>query len=228
LEPDLNIEHSIATDGFLILMKMLRSILLQDSVFLQDYCPNLFIWKHPIFSSAEYKTFAKELKSAAASNVMPEEERLAQAISLVANKLSEISGILMDNYNVITQKLDCQQESHSIQLSQMQNIFCCQSTIRIVADSIVDTFSASLSPTYTMMDSIIAAAQVPVPEEIPKYSLSKSLTTVAEVWMEYVHGIGTNQSVLEMETKYGTKWRRDPKEQLFFQEGIKFTGRYNS
>jgi len=95
-------------------MKMLQSILLQDSVFLQDFCPNLFIWKHPIFSSAEYKKFAEELKSAAASNVMPEEECLAQAISLVANKLSEISGILMDNHNDIMHKLDCQQESHSI------------------------------------------------------------------------------------------------------------------
>jgi len=172
-------------------MKMLQSILLQDSVFLQDFCPNLFIWKHPIFSSAEYKKFAEELKSAAASNVMPEEECLAQAISLVANKLSEISGILMDNHNVIMQKLDCQQESHSILQSQMQNIFCCQSTIRIVADSIVDAFSPSLSPTHTMADSNIVATQVPVPEEIPKYSLSRSLTPVAEVWMEYVHGIGT-------------------------------------
>jgi hypothetical protein len=45
---------------------------------------------------------------------MPEEERLAQAIPLVANKLSEISGILMDNHNDIMHKLDCQQESHSI------------------------------------------------------------------------------------------------------------------
>jgi hypothetical protein len=69
--------------------------------------------------------------------------------------------------------------------------FCGRSTIRIVADSIVDAFSPSLSPTHTMADSNIVATQVPVPEEIPKYSLSRSLTPVAEVWMEYVHGIGT-------------------------------------
>jgi hypothetical protein len=43
---DPTVEHSIATDGFLMLMKLLRTIFLQDSVFLHDLYPTLFIWKH--------------------------------------------------------------------------------------------------------------------------------------------------------------------------------------
>lgn len=210
-DADANVEHSMATDGFLMLMKLLRTILLQDSVFLQDIYPNLFIWQHPLFSTVEYKAFAKQLKSTIASSGIPEEERLAQSVPLIADRLANLSEILHDHHNVINNKLDSQLRTHSLLEEKINNIFSGRSALRIVADS----FTPCSSPNAIIPERNHEVTQN-VHAEVPKYTLSRSLHTVAEVWMEYVRGIGNNPSVKELELKYGAKWRREPKEQRFF------------
>ncbi|CAD6939499.1 unnamed protein product [Tilletia controversa] len=51
---------------------------------------------------------------------------------------------------------------------------------------------------------------------VPIYQLSRSLSTIAEVWMEWDVGVNGCASVKELERLYGARWRPSPTERKFF------------
>ena len=207
---DQSVQHSIATDGFLMLMVLLRTVFLQDSVFLRDLYPSLFIWKHPIFETTEYQSFYTELKDSVSTSSVPEEERLQQAVPLIAEKLASLTEILQDHHNHIASKLNSQLESHFSLERKLADIFSGRSSIRVVADRF--SLEQETTETATEADGAPTASD----SNIPKYTLCRSLSTVHEVWKEYTEGFGNNASVKELEQKYGAMWRREPKEQRYF------------
>jgi hypothetical protein len=70
------------------LVKLLRTIFLQGSVFLHDLYPTLFIWKQPIFEMILYQEFVKDLKDSVSNSSVPEEERLQHTVPLLAGRLT--------------------------------------------------------------------------------------------------------------------------------------------
>lgn len=52
-------EQTVSAEGFLNLMLTLRITFLQDSVFMQNFCPGHPVWKHPLFRDAEYLDFKR-------------------------------------------------------------------------------------------------------------------------------------------------------------------------
>jgi hypothetical protein len=220
-EPDPDAEHSIATDGFLSLMIQLRTVLLQDAVFLREILPNLFLWKHPIFNSPEFDTFAVQLRDAVKSSTVPEEQRLQQAVPLIANKLTDMSRIIQDHHHSLTSKFNSHEAMHSEFHQRMAEIFSGRSRLRILSDSFPEVDAEEhLHMTNGVSPLTTQHSEVPSPSlgvnDIPAYTLSRSLSTVHEVWKEYTLGIGYNPSVKHLEDTYGTKWRKNPTEQRYF------------
>jgi hypothetical protein len=212
-EPDSNAEHSIATDGFLMLMTLIRTVFLQDSIYLRDAYPNLFIWKHPIFQCEQYHEFAAMLKDAVDTSTVPQEERLQLAVPLIAEKLTDMTRVMQDQHNIIHNKLDTQYAVHTNFQQKMADIFSGRSNIRIQTDSFPYD-PMDIEPMSS--DENNAPLSLTTDKGIPSYVLCRSLTTVNEVWVEYTIGFGSNPAVRDLENTFGTKWRTGPKEQRYF------------
>jgi hypothetical protein len=213
---DLNVEHSIATDGFIMLLFLLKSVFLQDSVYFRDAYPDLFIWQHPIFHCEQYREFAATLKDAVDTSAVPQEERLQQAVPLIAEKLTDMTRVLHDQHNMLHNKLDTQYAVHNTFQQKMADIFSGRSNIRIQTDSFPEQHDAMDTDEAVDENYSPDLTAVAVERSIPKYTLSRSLATVDEVWVEYTIGIGCNPSVQQLENTFGPKWRVSPKEQRYF------------
>ncbi|KAK9380523.1 transcriptional activator of glycolytic enzymes-domain-containing protein [Kockiozyma suomiensis] len=51
---------------------------------------------------------------------------------------------------------------------------------------------------------------------VPRYRMSREVTTVPELWQEWMHGLNGGPKVRELEEKYGTRWRSSSAERKFF------------
>ena len=63
----------LAGSGFLRLLRVLRVVLLQDSVILRKQFPNYPLWKDSLFNCEEYQRFATRMESSLTSVVTPDE-----------------------------------------------------------------------------------------------------------------------------------------------------------
>ncbi len=60
-----------------------------------------------------------------------------------------------------------------------------------------------------------SSSTVPMPSTAPTqkyYKLSRNLSTVKEVWTEYILGLGAGKPAVNDFEANGTSWRRDPKD----------------
>jgi hypothetical protein len=48
------------------------------------------------------------------------------------------------------------------------------------------------------------------------YRMSRQATTAAQLYTEWFTGLGDKPSVVEMDRQFGTKWRRENKEKVFY------------
>ena len=97
--------NDLAGKAFLRLLDYLRTVLLQDSVLLQDEAPHHPIFQDPIFSDQEYLDFVRVMKQALAVEIpQPQELLVRQAVPAIAEHM-----IAMENN--LTQMLG---EMHSI------------------------------------------------------------------------------------------------------------------
>jgi hypothetical protein len=56
----------------------------------------------------------------------------------------------------------------------------------------------------------------PIPVPDPSHRMSRQATTVAQLYTEWFTGLGDKPSVVEMDRQFGTKWRRENKEKVFY------------
>ncbi len=54
-------------------------------------------------------------------------------------------------------------------------------------------------------------------KEVPKYTLSRKISTIPEMWREWTVGTIGCPSVEELDQRYGTRWRPEHKEQQFYR-----------
>lgn len=53
-------------------------------------------------------------------------------------------------------------------------------------------------------------------DKIPKYAMSRVVSSLMDLWTEWHVGLGSNPSVKSLEQTYGAKWRKEPKETKYF------------
>ncbi|KAG1057000.1 hypothetical protein G6F43_001132 [Rhizopus delemar] len=81
------IEYNVAARGFLTLMKQLRIIFLQDSVFIMKGFPAHAVFKHEIFSDPLFVIFKSNLEDLLLSDSTPQEITLLRAMPALAKEL---------------------------------------------------------------------------------------------------------------------------------------------
>lgn len=74
--------------------------------------------------------------------------------------------------------------------------------------------SASSGASYEAAEVNTSNAMVAVPSA--SYQMSRTTSSIPDLWREWTQGLGKRPSVQQMETSYGVSWRRDPKEKMFF------------
>jgi len=83
-------EPNIAAAGFLNLLTILKTVILQDSVIMKQKYPTHPIWTHCIFSSEEYIKFEDQLKLALVTTIDPSESLLQRAVPLLNEKIQNL------------------------------------------------------------------------------------------------------------------------------------------
>lgn len=100
-EHDESNKSFIAAQGVLKLLKELRMVLLQDSVFLMDAYPDHELWTNPIFHSTNFKTFSVQLKRAMQTSQNPTEFQLQEAMPALMDHFDAFSSQMNTQYNVL-------------------------------------------------------------------------------------------------------------------------------
>ena len=95
--------HSKVITGrhFLKLLLHLRSVLLQDAVFLLETHPNNPIFRHPIFHSPEFVHFSSRLREAATTSIDPTTAAFQYVAPEVANAIRSTTNALEGRLNII-------------------------------------------------------------------------------------------------------------------------------
>lgn len=60
------------------------------------------------------------------------------------------------------------------------------------------------------------AASVSGPAPSPRYTMSRNVQTVPDLWKEWTQGVDGNPSIQELESRHGASWRTDQKEKMFY------------
>ena len=89
-QPGEEVDDSMACHSFLLLLKWMRSIFLQDSVQLRQYCPNHPIWTHELFETEAYKVFSEQLASVKESVSNPNYRRLDDVVPHISSALQDL------------------------------------------------------------------------------------------------------------------------------------------
>lgn len=91
----------IAGRHFLTLVLHLRTILLQDAVFLMEAHPKHPIFRHAVFRSSEFSLFAGRLRAAATSSIDPTTAAFQYVAPEVANAIRTTATALEGRMNVL-------------------------------------------------------------------------------------------------------------------------------
>lgn len=98
-------DQDIAVRCFMNLLRWLRIVLLQDSVFLRMKYPTLEIWREFPFDDPLFDTFAAELLHEADHGETPQYVRISKAMPDLAHQLQEQQGNLMTTMSTYHQSI---------------------------------------------------------------------------------------------------------------------------
>lgn len=141
---------SAAAGGFLTPLRELRVVILQDSVFLRDIWPTLAAWKHPVFSTVEYATFASQLKEASKSERMTLENRLEHAYPDMLNLLRAMQESVTNQSQSTIAAVD----RNTRATDELVRSVCSEiSPVRLVLNDLRLSLSRRLGPSLDLQDT---------------------------------------------------------------------------
>ena len=234
----------LAGQGFLRLLKELRTILLQDSVLLRKEFPQHPIWQHPVFAREDYLAFVKELQQSLAIPEPPEELRIQAVLPDIATKLKNSHEDIVrtmqvnftrqhDQLQTVTQRLDDMLSGRIPLVSRFEPGGTTQGPRTIAAPTPAPLPTSAVAAPFAEMVSSNVEASQPL-EEVrttqpakrppldratppPQYQMSRTICSVKDLWREWTEGLGNEgYAVRELEEAYGVKWRPQQAERVFF------------
>jgi Centromere DNA-binding protein complex CBF3 subunit, domain 2/Transcriptional activator of glycolytic enzymes len=226
--------QDLAGQGFLRLLQQLRIILLQDSVIMRREFPDHPIWTDPIFARGDYLAFAKDVELSLMEVEEPEEVRVRKALPALAERLSTLHQGLTRDINEwgaeTKQKLDGIQLNLADLLQGRISITLHAAPLPTAAVSGPPTPASSAAMSFhsapASQPPTGASSPPPLPplppqheqqqQQPPQYLLSRTISTVPQLWREWTVGFGGGPSVQGLEDMYGSRWRRKHSEQVFY------------
>jgi hypothetical protein len=210
--------------SFLALLKYLREVILQDDAVLleiEDYKDHP-IFQHPIFTSEDFKAYAKELKEKIASTPEPSSLLLLQAFPIVATSISRIETQSVIHSQELTKlnsssaaieaKLDALQTSSNrkdFQYKQQLSMIFTTIGQGIVSDAL-DRHSTShdgrqstdliqIANVSQLANDNVGASSVPDCKNgltsSVTFQMNRRISNVSDAWREYFHSSLDNNHI---------------------------------
>ena len=162
-------QSDLAAQGFLRLLKTLRTILLQDSVLMRKEFPQHPMWTHEVFGRADYLTFAAELEASLAVPEPPEELRLKAVIPDVSrtiqNMHEDVVRTLAGSQGAVLPLLQLLLQRQDDAVRKLDEL--CSGQIPLVTVSRFDRSALTLPPRTDVVPAVpaggLAAAVAPLP-----------------------------------------------------------------
>jgi hypothetical protein len=205
-------EDDLAADGFLKLMRRLRTVLLQDLAVLQPHYPSLPFFAHAPFYGPGWDEFALAVRSDAVAGAEPPSLLLQRALPELSGVLESSREALLQNSRQLVSRLE----------SKLQGIQDSLDTLLKCCVPITFTGYFDAGPTGPVEPPPTAAptpAPVPVGVGVPVASgagaapgppvvtaLARAFT-VTDVWREWKEGFAGQPAIRELEETWGSRWR---------------------
>ena len=223
--------HDLAGQGFLRLLRQLRVILLQDSVLMRQEFPDHPIWADPIFARDDYAAFAKDVKLSLLDVEEPEEIQIRKTLPAIAERLSILQQSLQREINEWGTGSQARLDSINSRLRDLLEGRISLTLHSSTAHSTRATPACSVplsapppsppapsppSPPPAPPAAPAAVGAAPAAPPPPQYILSRTITTVPQLWKEWTVGLPGGPSVQGLEDLYGPSWRQKHSEQVFY------------
>jgi hypothetical protein len=223
-------------------MKFLRVVFLQDAVCLQKIFPDLFIWNNVLFTTPEFKEFKKDLDRCMAESARPDEQRIKDVLPDLSSRMSEEFSAVRSSVSANLAVIERIQKSVDCLTLKFDDIFSGRANVsfnlnvsgrpatpatvlRDEPDEIVGdeecsepeiARALSLPDTIEALDTVRSTCDQQSIILPPVYKMSRTISTVFDLWREWSSGIGGSPSVKSLEEAWGPKWRLSPTESRFF------------
>jgi hypothetical protein len=210
-------EDDLAADGFLKLIRRLRTVLLQDLAVLQPRFPSLPFFAYPPSSGPDWGEFALAVRSDVAASEPPSlllQRALPEVSAAFESSRDAVlrnSGRLIGN---LERRLDTQLKSLDTRLNSVQDSLgaLIQGRVRIPLMGYLgapDALGALGGPgdpggPVTLVNPAAAAPAEPSPTVFQ--TLTKAYT-VQDVWRDWKEGVAGRPAVRELEERWGSRWR---------------------
>lgn len=199
-------EDDPAADGFLGLMRRLRTVLLQDLAVLEPRYPALPCFAHALFRGPEWDAFARLVRAGATGAKEPQSLLLQRA-------LPELSSVLENSREAALQSVQKLAGQLKNQLRDIQSSLdaLLQGQVPITTVSYFGT-----GPPDPAAPPAAALAPEPAPAPAPASPTERSLPvvtalprvyTVVDVWQEWTVGLEGQPAFRELGERWGTRWR---------------------
>ncbi len=220
--------RDIAGQSFLRLLRLLRPILLQDSVLQMAEYPSHPIWNDPIFHCDDYRAFRQQLEHSLAQDAkQPEEVQVRRTIPVVADQSSQLRQTVLTQIEQSKREIlgrldgfdDFVQGRVPFVLTPMRNRPLSEAPQATLGVSKAIPEAGVAAPTTGVaLDAAASTAAVDSAPTAgpPKYRLSRTVTTVPDLWREWTVGLGGGPAVQALEDSYGPRWRPSQEERVFF------------
>lgn len=224
--------RDLAGQGFLRLLCQLRIILLQDSVIMRHEFPGHPIWADPIFARDDYAAFAKDVELSLLDVEEPEEVRIRKTLPAIAERLSVLHMGLARDINEWGSDSKARLDSIELRLGDLLEgrvsltLHSSAHATPLGHATPAGSFRSALAspsppilappPPPSLSHTPVAVAAVVAAPQPPQYMLSRTITTVPELWMEWTLGLPGGQPVQGLEDQYGPRWRQKHSEQVLY------------
>ncbi|OJD18721.1 hypothetical protein AJ78_01258 [Emergomyces pasteurianus Ep9510] len=226
MKSDLEDEQDLAAQGFLRLLKQLRTVILQDSVLLQREFPDHPLWSDPLFVREDYKAYAIEVARAVETVVKPQEIQIQR--DMIADQLQNIRQEMLQRIDKWGHECQQLQQKMTQQISDLINGHVAFSVRAVPQNSMIELTTASASsPRDIVRSSMEPESNVPESADMTavlltssskknSYTHSRTIQSVPDLWREWTTGLDGGPSVRSLEDQ-GGQWRKSsPKEQMMF------------
>jgi Transcriptional activator of glycolytic enzymes/Centromere DNA-binding protein complex CBF3 subunit, domain 2 len=227
----------LAAQGFLQLLVELRTILLQDSVIFRKRFPSHPLWNDPLFVQEDYLTFAQEVEVSLINIEEPDEIRLRQVVPDISNRLD------MTRKDVVRSVEEHGSRNYRLLDSmhkRLEDLFAGRVSITIHGNSEASSLANPQAPhtmiagglnmldtaTYQAIQPSYAAPAAaaeavgsqPLDPDAPApvHRMSRTISSVPDLYREWMFGLGSAPAIQALEDAYGAKWRLPQAERVFF------------
>lgn len=208
-----DIEYSQSLKGFIQMMKLLRVVFLQDSCVLMESYVDCAIFNHSIFKNPLFIAFKREVNLLCVSERQNPAHRIENTNPQVAEAIKHLHQETTDSFLQNTQLIrnDLSQLGTVLETkltsaidNAIRNI---QFNVQVNSGTTGSSHNLPLSNEASTSSSITSQNECNIGPAVVQYQMSRSTTSVSQLWNEWHNGLGGQRSVKSLEAEFSDKWR---------------------